>query len=57
MYFDDNKNQKNIDDSFKRIDSRVTSSLDSINKNISMYFTEANKKITGLETDVSSHKR
>lgn len=54
---DDHRHEKNINDSFRRIDEKITSSLDSMTKNINLYFTETNKKLASLETDLSTHKR
>lgn len=54
---DDHRHEKNINDSFRRLDEKIAFSLDSMNKNINLYFSETNKKIASLETDLSTHKR
>lgn len=57
IHGDDHRHQKNIDDSFRRLDEKITLSLDSMTKNINLYFTETNKKLSSLETELSTQKR
>ena len=37
-------------------DEKLDSSLESMTKNINMYFTDTNKQISDLETNINSHK-
>ncbi len=51
IQFDDSKNEKLINDSFKRLEDRLQASIQSFGKTINNYFNESNKKSSSIQSD------
>lgn len=53
---DNKRNEKMIDDSFRRLDDKITSNLETFNKTINGYFTQSNEKVSELQSSVNTLK-
>lgn len=56
IQYDDSKNEKLINDSFKRLEDRLQASIQSFGKTINNYFNEANKKSSSIQSDFNMLK-
>lgn len=45
-----------IDDSFRRLEEKITSNLEGFNKTINSYFSQSNEKVSELQSSVSTLK-
>lgn len=56
IQFDDSKNEKLINDSFKRLEDRLQASIQSFGKTINNYFNQSNKKSSLIQSDFNMLK-
>lgn len=50
---DNKRNEKMIDESFRRLEDKIGSGLDSFGKTINTYFTQTNEKVSELQTNLN----